>query len=69
MQKTLLTYFQNITVYTKVQKIRKLEAINQKLSIGQITFSCYKYHYNSSLYVTNCTSFKRGVICCGCGFL
>ena len=45
--KGLLVY---ITVYTNAQKIRKLEAINQKLSIGQITFSYYKNHCKLFLY-------------------
>ena len=48
--KTFLKYyFQNITVFTNAQKIRKLEAINQKLSFGQTSFPCYENHYKLSL--------------------
>ena len=45
MQKIYSASFGN----TNAQKIQKLEAINQKLSIGLITFSCNKTYCEVSL--------------------
>ena len=51
-------FLKYIKVYTNAQKIRKLETINQNVSVGQITFSYNKNHYKLSLYQKENVKYK-----------